>query len=84
VVGNNGPSNVTGATVADNLPAGVTLSGPVTCVATGAASCTASLGTAGGNGFSDTAVNIESDATGTVNFVTYTVPVTFSSDMTDY
>jgi len=81
VVNNAGPSNVTGASVTDTLPLGVTLTGPVTCVATGAASCGApSIGAAGGLGFSDNA-DIEA---GAGNFVTYTVPVTYSTDMADY
>ncbi|MEK7786071.1 MAG: hypothetical protein AAB658_11730, partial [Chloroflexota bacterium] len=39
-VRNNGPDNVTGATVVDNLPAAIT-SASWTCVATGTAACTA-------------------------------------------
>ena len=83
-VTNLGPADVLNATVLDNLPAGISLTGPVTCVATGSASCTVSIGTTGGISFTDTAVSITADPTGTVNFVTYTVPVTFSNDMADY
>ena len=84
IVTNLGPDSVVGAVLTDNLPAGVTLSGPVTCVATGSASCTASTGVATDTSFTDTAIDITADATGTVNFVTYSVPVTFSNDMTAY
>lgn len=84
VVSNLGPGDVAGATVADNLPAGVTLSGPVTCVATGAASCTLSTGVATDTSFTDAVINIFADATGLVNFVTYSVPIIFSADMADY
>lgn len=84
VVGNYGPSNVTGATVSDTLPLGVTLSGPVTCVATGSASCSTPIGDTPDSSFTDSTVNITADPTGTVNFVTYSVPVNYSLVPADY
>ncbi|NNM14566.1 MAG: DUF11 domain-containing protein [Gammaproteobacteria bacterium] len=83
-VTNLGPSDVSGATIQDILPLGVTLNGAVTCVASGAASCSSPIGTTGDPSFSDLAISIDADASEAVNFVTYTVPVVFSSDMNAY
>jgi len=79
---NNGPENASGLTVTDNLPAGLTLIGPVTCVATGAASCgSATFGAAGGTGFSDTAASVNA---GAGNSLLYTINALPSVDMADY
>ena len=76
---NNGPDDVTGATIADNLPNGVTLSALWTCAATAGSSCSAASGGAAGG----SAVNLTADILngGTI---TVTVPVSFSTDMSDY
>ncbi|WP_257385962.1 DUF11 domain-containing protein [Tahibacter caeni] len=63
VVGNAGPNNVIGATVADTPPAGMTITG-WTCSASAGASC----GAASGSGPIDDTININTGAT-----VTYTV-----------
>ena len=68
VASNNGPSNVTGATVTDTFPAAIT-SHTWTCVAAGGASCTAS----GSGDISDT-VNIPVGGT-----ATYTVVASISA-----
>ena len=82
-VTNNGPENASGITVADNLPNGLTLNAPVTCTATGSASCggTASYGVTGGTGFSDTAASVDA---GAGNSLIYTVEVLPSTNMADY
>jgi len=82
VVTNNGPENASGLTVADNLPAGLTLNAPVTCVAAGTASCgAASIGAIGDSGFTDTLASVDA---GAANSLTYTVEVLPSTDMADY
>ncbi len=79
VVRNNGPDNVTGAAIADNLPNGVTLSAPWTCSATAGSSCSAaSGGSIGGNAVSLTADILNGGV------VTVNVPVQFSANMSDY
>lgn len=79
VVTNNGPDDVAGAAIADNLPNGVTLSGPWSCVATAGSSCSAANGgVAGGN-----AVNLTADILNGGS-LTINVPVNFSSNMGDY
>jgi len=79
VVTNNGPDDVTAATIADNLPDGVTLSGAWTCAASAGSSCSA----ASGGSVGGSAVNLTADILngGTV---TVTVPVSYSSNMGDY
>jgi uncharacterized repeat protein (TIGR01451 family) len=79
IVTNAGPSNVTGAVVADNLPLGVTLSGSWSCTASAGSSCSAASGGAAGGNAVNLTVNLL--ATG---LVTITVPVNFSSDPANY
>ncbi len=78
VVSNNGSGPALGATVADLLPSGVTLSAPWTCTASAGSSCPASGGSIGGS-----AVNLSIDllAGGTA---TLTVPVLMSANPADY
>jgi uncharacterized repeat protein (TIGR01451 family)/fimbrial isopeptide formation D2 family protein len=71
VVTNNGPSNVTGATVTDTFPPAIT-SASWTCTGTGGATCTAS----GSGNITDT-VNIPAG-----EHVTYTVTAQVSSSAT--
>ena len=72
VVGNNGPSNAVGASVADAVPAAIT--GTTTsCVASGTAICGTNGST--GNAVSFTGINVNA---GTGNFVTITVSGTVS------
>ncbi len=71
VATNNGPSNVTGATIADTIPSALT-NATWTCVATNGATCTAS-----GTGNLNNAVTLPVGAT-----VTYTVNATVRPDAT--
>jgi len=77
-VSNAGPDAASGVAVSDTLPAGMRLSGPWTCTASGGGSCPASGGAAG-----DAAVNlsVNVDAAGTA---TITVPVAYSADPATY
>lgn len=77
-VSNAGPDAASGVAVSDALPAGMRLSGPWSCVATGSGSCPASGGAAG-----DAAVNlsVNVDAAGTA---TITIPVVYSADPAAY
>ncbi|MGB8337608.1 MAG: hypothetical protein WCE88_09060 [Burkholderiales bacterium] len=78
-VTNAGPSAVTAATVTDNLPLGVTLTGPWTCTTSAGSSCSAaSGGVAGGNAVS---LTLNLLATGTA---TITVPVQYDSNPANY
>jgi len=79
IVTNGGPDDVVGATIADNLPDGVTLSGSWTCASSAGSSCSA----ASGGSAAGTAVNLTADILngGTI---TVTVPVNFSANMSDY
>jgi len=77
-VSNAGPDAATGVVVTDNLPDGVTLSGPWTCTASGG-TCSAAGG--GNAGDSQVVVTLDLDATGSAQI---TVPVVFSADPTDY
>lgn len=77
----NGPDPANGATIADTLPAGVTLSGPWSCVGSGATpgACPASGGAAGGN-----AVSVANVVLPVGGCVSVTVPVSFSSNPANY
>ena len=77
-VGNNGPSNAGDVTVTDNLPAGVTLNGAPTCVATGAATCGTLAGTTGSAVFSANGATL---AAGAGNRLVFTLPVRFAAAM---
>ena len=79
VVTNGGPSNASNVTVADALPAGVTLAAGATCAATGTATCGTVTGAAGGTSFGAAGATI---AAGAGNQLTFTVPVGFAAAMT--
>ncbi len=79
VVSNGGPSNAANITVADALPAGVTLAAGVTCAAAGAATCGTVAGATGATSFGATGATI---AAGPGNQLTYTAPVAFAAGMT--
>ncbi|MBW8367206.1 MAG: DUF11 domain-containing protein, partial [Arenimonas sp.] len=78
VVGNTGTGTATGAAVLDNLPAGITLAAPWTCVASAGSGCPASGGTAGASVVS---LSVNVAAAGTV---TITVPVQLSANPANY
>ncbi|MEP7137055.1 MAG: GEVED domain-containing protein, partial [Chloroflexota bacterium] len=73
VVSNTGPSNATGASVADTIPAAITGT-TITCVASGTAVC--GVNASAGNALSFTGVNIP---VGGANFITITVSGTVAS-----
>jgi uncharacterized repeat protein (TIGR01451 family) len=78
-VKNNGPSEVTNATVVDNAPSGLTI-GNWSCSVTNAGSAgsvTTACGAAGGSGNINTTVTMRSGA-----IITYTVPATVSWNAT--
>lgn len=77
----SGPDPANGATIADTLPNGVTLSGPWTCAGSGATpgSCPANGGAVGGNAVSVTGVVLPVGGCVSIN-----VPVNFSSNPADY
>lgn len=77
-VTNSGPDAATGAALNDTLPAGVTLTAPWTCSATGGSCSSASGGAAGG---SQVSVELDLDNGGTA---VISVPVRFSPDPSDY
>ncbi len=79
VVTNGGPSSASSVTVADALPAGVTLAAGATCAATGAATCGTVTGAAGATSFGAVGATI---AAGAGNQLTFTVPVAFAAAMT--
>ena len=76
VVTNNGPSNATGASIADTIPASITGT-TITCTPSGTASCGANGSS--GNNLSFTGVNINA---GAANFVTITVSGTVGAGTT--
>ena len=79
VVTNNGPGEVTGATVTDTAPAGLTF-GAWTCAVTNAGSggvVTTACGAAAGSGNLATTVTMKAGAA-----ITYTVPATVSTGAT--
>jgi uncharacterized repeat protein (TIGR01451 family) len=78
-VKNTGPATATQVSVSDTLPAGVTLSGNVTCTAAGTASCGTVTGGAGQTSFGATNATIPPGAS---NALTFTVPVAFASTLT--
>ncbi len=77
-VSNAGPDAASGVAVSDTLPAGMRLSGPWTCAATGSGSCPASGG-APGDAAVSLSVNVDASGTATI-----TVPVTYSADPAAY
>lgn len=79
IVTNNGPDDVVGATITDNLPNGVTLSGSWACVASAGSSCSAASGGSAGNSNVSLTADILNGGAITLN-----VPVNFSSNMADY
>jgi len=77
-VSNGGLSTANGVTVSDPLPAGVTLTGNVTCVASGASACGTVTGSAGQTSFGTTGAVIVS---GAGNAIIFTVPVAFAAGL---
>ena len=79
-VRNTGASDALNVTVNDALPAGVTLTGTVTCADNGIATCGTVTGTAGQTSFGATGAGI---GAGTGNSLVFTVPVRFAASLTD-
>lgn len=80
VVSNAGPNGAPGVVMTDNLPSGVTLSGPWSCTITaGGGSCASASGGAAGDSVVSVTVDLDADGE-----VTITVPVVFSADPADY
>ena len=77
-VTNTGVSTANGVTVTDNLPAGVTLTGTVTCVPAGASACGTVTGTAGGTSLGTTGASI---VAGAGNAIVFTAPVAFAANL---
>lgn len=78
VVTNSGTVPAVGTLVEDNLPAGLSLTGPWTCVASAGGSCPASGGVAGATSVSLTAT-VAGGGT-----LTISIPVAFSADPNAY
>ena len=79
-VANTGVSDALNVTVGDTLPVGVTLSGAVTCAATGTANCGIVTGIAPQTSFGATGAQVSA---GAGNFLTFTVPVSFAASLAD-
>ncbi len=80
-VTHGGLSDATNVTVSDALPAGVTLTGTVTCLANGTAGCGTVTGLAGQTNLGATGAQI---AAGPGNSLVFTAPVAFAAGlMTD-
>lgn len=79
VVANAGPSAANAVTLSDPLPAGVTMAGLPSCVASGSAACGTISGGAGAGLF---AVSGAAVAAGPGNQLSYTIPVAFAPDLT--
>ncbi len=79
-VANTGVSDALNVTVGDTLPAGVTLSGAVTCVASGAANCGIVTGIAPQTSFGATGAQVSA---GAGNSLAFTVPVSFAANLAD-
>ncbi|HSX61266.1 MAG TPA: hypothetical protein VLF18_13785, partial [Tahibacter sp.] len=77
-VTNAGPSAAAAVSVADTLPAGVTLAGTATCTATGTASCGTLTGAVGGSSFSVAGATL---APGGGHSLVYQLPVAFAADL---
>jgi uncharacterized repeat protein (TIGR01451 family) len=77
-VGNSGPTDANAVTVGDTLPAGVTVTGTVTCAVNGTAAC-GTISVTGGNTLAVTGASI---AAGAGNSLVYSVPVTFAASLT--
>ena len=75
-VTNTGLSLATSVAVTDALPAGVTLAGNVSCMASGASTCGTVVGSAGQTSFGATGAQI---APGAANHITFTIPVNFAA-----
>ncbi|MGH8850912.1 MAG: beta strand repeat-containing protein [Casimicrobiaceae bacterium] len=73
-----GLSDANDVTLADPLPAGVTLAADVTCVASGSASCGSVSGTSGQTTFGATGARI---GAGAGNALVFTAPVSFTAGM---
>lgn len=79
VVTNSGTVPAVGAFVEDNLPAGLTLTGPWTCVASAGGSCPASGGVAGG-----TSISLAGNLAAAGGTLTVSIPVAFSANPNAY
>jgi uncharacterized repeat protein (TIGR01451 family) len=78
-IGNSGPSDAQDVSLADTLPAGVTLNGTVACAATGSAVCGNVSGVSGG---STASMSNGSIAAGAGNMLQISVPVAFGAGLT--
>ncbi len=78
-VTNNGPADVTSASIQDNLPNGATLSASWTCSASVGSSCIVASGGSSG----DSTVSLTADILNN-GVISVTVPVQYSADMNDY
>jgi len=79
-VANTGVSDALNVTIGDTLPVGVTLSGAVTCVATGIANCGIVTGIAPQTSFGATGAQVSA---GAGNSLAFTVPVSFAASLAD-